>query len=91
MSWERRLPTLAQEALDILSEAAQEGAKSASDGFCDEDDFSKPDFTKEEAKATLVANEEFADADAEYALELLECRAHIYYVDEGVYITLTDD
>ena len=27
-------------------------------------DFSKPDFTKEEAQAVLVANEEFTEADA---------------------------
>ena len=92
MSWERRLPSLAQDALDILSEAAQDDEESASDGDGDNGyDFSKPDFTKDEAQAVLVANEEFTEADAEYALDLLYRRGHIYYVDEEVYITPTDD
>ena len=92
MSWERRLPTLAQDALDILTEAAQDDVDSTNDGYGNEEyDFSKPDFTKDEAQATLVANEEFTEDDAEYALDLLERRGHIYYVDEEVYITPTDD
>ena len=92
MSWEHRLPSLAWDALDILSQAAQtnhdqESATDGDDGY----DFSTPDFTKTEAHAILVANEDFTDADAEYALDLLERRGHIYYVEERVYITPTDD
>ena len=89
MSWERRLPSLAWDALDILSQAAQDDQESANDGG-DGYDFSTPDFTKAEAHTVLVANEEFTDADAEYALDLLYRRGHIYYVEEGVYITPTD-
>ncbi|WP_160135388.1 hypothetical protein [Halococcus salsus] len=90
MNWERRLPPLAEDALDILSQAAQddqENANDSDDGY----DFSTPDFTKTEAQAVLVANEEFTEADAEYALDLLYRRGHIYYVKEEVYITPTDD
>ena len=90
MSWERRLPSLAWDALDILSQNARNDQESANDGD-DGYDFSTPDFTKAEARATLVANEEFTDADAEYALDLLYRRGHIYYVEEEVYITPTDD
>ena len=92
MSWERRLPSLAWDALEILSQAAQTDQESANDNADEEGyDFSSPDFTKAEAHAALVASEEFAEADAEYALDLLYRRGHIYYVDDGVYITPTDD
>ena len=87
-TWPDWLP-LARDALDILSQAAQENQDTESAD--DEYDFSEPDFTKEEAQAVLVANEEFTEADAEYALDLLYRRGHIYYVEEGVYITPTDD
>lgn len=85
MSWERRLSPLAQDALDILSQAAQDdrGDENNEDGY----DFSEADFTKEEAQAVLVANEAFTEGDATYALDLLYRRGHIYYVDEEVYIT----
>lgn len=93
MSWERQLPSLAWDALDILSQAAQNNhnQESATDGNEDGHDFSTPDFTKTEAHAVLIANEEFTEADAEYALDLLYRRGHIYYVDDEVYITPTDD
>jgi hypothetical protein len=39
----------------------------------------------------LVADDRFAETDAEYVLDLLQNRGHIYCVDEQVYITPTDD
>jgi hypothetical protein len=39
----------------------------------------------------LVADDRFAETDAEYVLDLLQNRGYIYYVDEQVYITPTDD
>ncbi|EMA41978.1 hypothetical protein C447_00270 [Halococcus hamelinensis 100A6] len=54
-------------------------------------EFSEADFTKEEAKAVLVADEAFTEADATYVLDVLYRRGHVYYVDEEVYITPTDD
>ena len=89
MSWERRLSPLAQEALEILSEAAQDDQ--AGENGEDEYDFSKADFTKEGAQAILVEDEAFTEGDATYALDVLYRRGHIYYVNEEVYITPTDD
>ncbi|WP_160135516.1 hypothetical protein [Halococcus salsus] len=88
MSWERRLPPLAEEALDILREAAEDETGSNETG---EWNSSNADFTKHSAAAVLVADEEFTEADAEHALELLESRGHIYYIDDEVYLTPTDD
>jgi hypothetical protein len=39
----------------------------------------------------LVDDDRFTETDAEYALDVLQNRGHIYYVDERVYITPTDD
>ena len=89
MSWERRLSPLAKDALDILSEAAQDDQ--TSENADDEYDFSEADFTKEEAHAALLEDDEFTEADATYALDVLYRHGHIYYVDEEVYITPTDD
>ncbi|RJT07510.1 hypothetical protein [Halococcus sp. IIIV-5B] len=89
MSWERRLSPLAQDALDILSEAAQDNQEG--EDADNEYDFSEADFTTEEAQAALVADEAFTEADATYALDVLYRRGHIYYVNEEVYITPTDD
>ena len=75
MNWERRLPPVAEDALDVLNEV-----------FGDADD----GFPQDEAKAVLVADEQFTEDD-EYALEVLRSRGHIYSVDEQVYITPTDD
>ena len=47
--------------------------------------------SKDEATTVLVADERFTDGDAEYALDVLQSRGYIYYVDEQVYITPTDD
>ena len=57
----------------------------------EEDKRSEADFTTEEATIILVADKEFTEADAGYALEELYQRGHIYYVDEEIYITPTDD
>lgn len=46
---------------------------------------------KEEAKAVLVADDRFTESDAAYALDILQSRGHIYYVDEQVYITPSDE
>ena len=89
MSWERRLPSLAWDALDILSQAAQDDQED--ENAEDEYDFSTPDFTKEGAQAVLVEDEAFTEGDATYTLDVLYRRGHIYYVDEEVYITPTDD
>jgi hypothetical protein len=78
MNWERRLPPVAEDALDMLHEAVKDGDDN--DGL-----------PKDEAKAVLVADDQFTDGDAEYALDVLQNRGYIYYVDEQVYITPTDD
>jgi hypothetical protein len=77
MNRERRLPTVAEEALDVLNEA-----------FGDADDAG---FPKEEATTVLVGDDRFTKGDAEYALDVLQSRGYIYCVDEQVYITPTDD
>lgn len=73
---ERRLPTVAEEALDVLR------------GAVEDDDDGLP---KDGVKATLVADDRFTEGDAEYALDVLENRGHIYYVDDRVRLTPTDD
>jgi hypothetical protein len=76
MNGERRLPTVAKEALEVLDEA-----------FGDADD----GFPEEEATTVLVNDDRFTEGDAEYALDVLQSRGYIYSVDEQVYITPTDD
>lgn len=76
MNRERRIPPFVEDALVILNEAVGE----ANDGL-----------PETEAKAVLVADGRFAEADAEYALDVLQSRGHIYYVDEQIYITPSDD
>ena len=75
MDRERRIPPFAEDALDVLNEAVED-ADDGDDGL-----------PKDEAEAVLVADDRFTEADAEYALDLLQNRGHIYYVDEQVYIT----
>ncbi|EMA54671.1 hypothetical protein [Halococcus salifodinae] len=77
MSWERRIPPFAEDALFVLDEVITRA-----------DDRSVP---KADAEAILAADDRFTDADAEYALNVLQSRGHIYYVDERVYITPTDE
>lgn len=79
MNWERRIPPFAEDALEVLSEAVEESG--------DEDE----SLSKDAARSVLVADERFADGDAEYALDVLQSRGHIYCVDERVYITPTDE
>jgi hypothetical protein len=76
MNRERGIPPFAEDALAVLSEAVG-----------DDDD----GLPKDEAEAVLVADDRFPETDAEYVLNLLQNRGHIYYVDEQVYITPTDD
>lgn len=76
MNRERRIPPFVEDALVILNEAVGE----ANDGL-----------PETEAKAVLVADGRFTEADAEYALDVLQSRGHIYYVDEQIYITPSDD
>lgn len=76
MDWERRLPPFAEDALVILREAAGEA------------DAGLP---KPAAKARLADDDRFTEADAEHALELLQSRGHIYYVDDRVRITPIDE
>jgi hypothetical protein len=76
MDRERRIPPFAEDALDVLNKAIGDGG----DGL-----------PKSEAKALLADDDRFTETDAEYALDVLQNRGHIYYVDERVYITPTDD
>jgi hypothetical protein len=76
MSWEPRLPPVAEDALDVLHETVGD----TDNGL-----------PRDEAKAALVAGDCFTDGDAEYALDVLQNRGYIYYVNEQVYITPTDD
>jgi hypothetical protein len=75
MNWERRFPPVAEDALDVLHETVG-------------DDDGLP---QDEANAALVADDRFTEGDAEYALDVLQNRGYIYYVDKQVYITPTDD
>lgn len=72
----RRIPPFAEDALAVLRETVGDGDDSLSN---------------DEAITVLVADERFTDGDAEYALDVLQSRGYIYYVDEQVYITPTDD
>jgi hypothetical protein len=75
MNGERRIPSVAEDALDVLHETVGD----ADDGL-----------PFDEAKAVLVADDRFIEGDAKYALDVLQNRGYIYYVDEQVYITPTD-
>jgi hypothetical protein len=78
MDRERRIPPFAEDGLDVLNEVI---------GETDDDDGLPID----DAKALLADDDRFTETDAEYALDVLQNRGHIYYVDERVYITPTDD
>ena len=77
MNSERRIPPFAEDALFVLTEVISRAG-----------DESLP---KADAEAILAADDRFTDADAEYALDVLQSRGHIYYVNERVYITPTDE
>ena len=76
MDEERRLLPFAEDTLALLTEAA---------GGTDED------LPREEAIAVITDDERFDKADAEAALESLQNRGYVYYVEEDVRITPTDD
>jgi hypothetical protein len=75
MNRKRRLPPVAENALEVLRDPID----NADDGL-----------PKSEAKVVLVADDQFTDGEAEYALDVLQNRGYIYYVDECVRITPTD-
>jgi hypothetical protein len=77
MNWERRIPPFAEDALFVLNEVIGRA-----------DDESLP---KDEVEAILVDDDRYTETDAEHALDVLQSRGHIYYVDERVYVTPTDD
>ena len=79
MNWERRIPPFAEDVLEVLHEAVEESG--------DEDE----GLSMDDAGSVLVADDRFTETDAEYALDVLQSRGHIYYVDKRVYITPTDD
>ena len=79
MNWERQIPPFAEDALDVLREAVEER------GGGDES------LSEDRAKSLLVTDDRFSEGDAEYALDILQSRGHIYYVDDQVYITPTDE
>lgn len=76
MNGERRLPPVAEDALNVLREAVED----SDDGL-----------PQDEAIAVLIADDRFTESDAAYALDVLESRGHIYSVDDDVRITPTDD
>ena len=77
MNWERRIPPFAEDALFVLNEVIGRA-----------DDESLP---KDEVEAVLMDDDRYTETDAEYALDVLQSRGHIYYVDERVYVTPTDN
>ena len=77
MDSERQIPPFAADALFVLDEVI---------GRANDESLPKAD-----AEALLADDDRFTEADAEYALDVLQSRGHIYYVDERVYITPTDD
>lgn len=76
MNSEYRLPPVAEDALEVLNEHLPER--------------SETELSKDEAETVLVADNRVPDAEVEYALEKLQSRGHIYYVDGQVRITPTD-
>ena len=77
MNSERRIPPFAADALFVLDKVI---------GRADDDSLPKAD-----AEAILADDDRYTEADAEYALDVLQNRGYIYYVDEQVYITPADD
>ena len=76
MDEERRVPPFAMEALNALREPV-----AATDGG----------LPITEAIEVLAADERFTETDAEDALETLQNRGYIYYVDDRVRITPDDE
>jgi len=77
MDRERGLPPFAEDALAVLTEAIGDG-----------DDDSLP---TDEAKAVLAEDDRFSESDVSHALDMLDNRGRIYYVNDQVRITPTDE
>ena len=78
MDRERRLPPFAEDALTVLTEAV--GDVDESDGL-----------PKADAQALLAEDDRYTESDATHALDMLDNRGRIYYVDDQVRITPTDE
>ncbi|WP_049998843.1 hypothetical protein [Halococcus sediminicola] len=76
MDEERRIPPFAEDTLALLTEAA---------GGTGEE------LPRDEAVDAITDVEHFTEADAEDALAQLESRGYIYFVEEQVRITPTDE
>ena len=76
MDEERRIPPFAEDTLALLTDAAG-GTGEA--------------LPRDEAIDVITNVERFTEADAEDALARLESRGYIYFADEQVRITPTDD
>jgi hypothetical protein len=76
MDEKRRIPPFAEDTLELLTEAA---------GGTGEE------LLKDEAIDVITDGERFNKADAEDALAQLESRGYIYFVEENVRITPTDE
>ncbi|MGN8219748.1 hypothetical protein ACTG0T_15635 (plasmid) [Halococcus morrhuae DSM 1307] len=72
----RRISPFAEDTLALLTDAAGGSGEK---------------LTKDEALEVIQADEHFGEADAQAALTELESCGHIYYVDETVRITPTDE
>ncbi|WP_049996312.1 hypothetical protein [Halococcus sediminicola] len=76
MDEERRIPPFAEDTLALLTEAAG-GTGEA--------------LPRDEASDVITNVERFTEADAQDALARLESRGYIYFADEQVRITPTDE
>ena len=79
MDEERRIPPFADDALTVLTEAIG-NADDESDGL-----------PKNDAKALLADDDRYSESDAAHALDMLDNQGRIYYVDDRVRITPTDE
>ena len=75
MDEERRIPPFAKDALAVLNDAVGD----TNDGL-----------PKSAVKALLADDDRFIQTDAEHALDVLQNRGYVYYVDDCVRITPTD-
>jgi len=72
----QRISPFAEDTLALLTEAAGGSGE---------------ELAKDKALEVIRADERFGEADAQAALTELESRGYIYYVDETVRITPTDE
>ena len=78
MDRKRRLPPFADDALTILTEGV--GDADDTDGLA-----------KADAKALLADDDRYTEADAAHALDALDDRGRIYYINDRVRVTPTDE